>query len=327
MTVVLPNYMTARSASNAVSACNAILAHDGVVLVDACHLQFIDPFGIALLGATFHEIHERGHRVQLSGLSQSVAGYLDRMDMFEGVELVGCYAPNIHRRDRANDLVELTRLDNRRQVDDASHRLARALVGRMPGVDQNEQPDEMTGYNQADRLAEPIQYALSELLENAMTHARKHGFQNASVWVACQYYPSNNWIRMGIVDNGCGFLATLRNHPSLHHQRHLDALLIALQPRVSCNRDLRANMDSINQGVGLTTTHRIAESAGGGLTIVSGDAVHATRGQSREMADGVYWQGVAIAMEFKRDRLTEVRYRELLPPIEAQPVVNLRFEQ
>jgi anti-anti-sigma regulatory factor len=327
MSIILPSYMTARSASNAVAACNTILSRKGVVFIDAGQLQFIDPFGIALLGATFHEIHERGEHIQVSGLSQNVAGYLNRMDMFNDVELINCHAPNVNRHDRANDLVELTRLDNRRQVDEASHRLARALVGRMPGVNENEQPDEMTGYTYADRLAEPIQYALSELLENSMSHARKHGFQQANVWVACQYYPSNDWIRMGIVDNGCGFLATLRNHPSLHHPRNLDALLIALQPRVSCNRDLRANMDSINQGVGLTTTSRIAASAGGGLTIVSGEAFHSTRGQSGEMADGVYWQGVAIAMECKRDRLPDVRYRELLPPIEAHPVMNLRFEQ
>jgi anti-anti-sigma regulatory factor len=324
--IALPGFMSARSAGEAVAACNTMSALAGDVVVDTGRLKFIDPFGLALLGATFHEIHARGQAVRVVGLNNQLANYLDRMDAFAGVELVGYTAPANHRHARGDALVELTRLDNKRGVDEAAHRLAHAVVGKIPGIDPNELPDEMTGFTTAWRLEEPIQYALSELLENAMTHARKHGFQNSSVWVACQHYPSSGMIRMGIVDNGCGFLASLRNHPSLHRQQHLDAILMALQPRISCNRDLRTDMESINQGVGLTTTCRIAESAGGGLTIVSGDAMHHTLGRSGLLGDGVYWQGVAIAIEFRRARLPDVNVRNLLPPIDAQPAVNLRFE-
>lgn len=327
MPVVLPGFFCARSPYDAISTCNSISTTNGDVLIEAGPLKWIDPFGMALLGATFHQVQQRGFRVQVKGLNQDLANYLNRMDMFEGVELVDCVVPPQERHNRADALVELTRLNDRREVDDASHLLANALVGRIPEIDVDEPPDEMTGYTHADRLAEPIQYALSELLENAMTHGRKHGYRDACVWVACQYYPSKGLIRMGIVDSGCGFLATLRNHPELHQQRDLDALLLALQPRISCNRDLRANMDSINQGVGLTTTTRIAETAGGGLTIVSGNAVHDTLRQSGEFTNGLYWQGVAIAMECKRDCLPNVNFRSLLPPIDAQPVTNLRFEQ
>jgi hypothetical protein len=167
---------------------------------------------------------------------------------------------------------------------------------------------------------------LSELLENAMTHARRQGYRDACVWVASQYYPSSGMIRLGVVDNGCGFLATLRSHPDLRLETHHEAILTALRPRISCNRDLRMGMESVNQGVGLTTTCRIAEHAGGRLVIVSGNAVHGTSGESGIISGGAVWQGVAIAMECRRNKLPGIRFRELLPPYEALKPVRLRFE-
>lgn len=324
--VRLPAYLSVRSAAEAVAACRRLIDSDGDALVDATLLRFADPFGLAMLGATFHMVRDQGRAVGVRGLSAAMAGYLHRMDVFEGVELIDCAAVSGGRHDRSDALVELTRLDNQGSVDDAAFRLAKTLVGGMPGVDPDEPPDEMSGLSAFDRLVEPIQYALSELLENAMTHARRQGYRDACVWVASQYYQKSGLIRLGVVDNGCGFLATLRSHPDLRRETHHEAILTALRPRISCNRDLRLGMDSVNQGVGLTTTCRIAEHAGGRLVIVSGDAIHGTTGESGTLAGGAAWQGVAIAMECRRDRLPSIRFRELLPPYDAQIPVRLRFE-
>ncbi len=317
----LPPYLSARSATETVAACQRLLESDDAAMVDAKRLRFADPFGLAMLGATFHMVRDQGRAVGVCGLSSDMAGYLSRMDVFEGVELVGCAPRPTERHDRRDALVELTLLDKQGGVDDAAYRLATVLAGTDPG----EPPDEMSGFTAYDRLVEPIQYALSELLENAMTHARRQGFRYASVWVACQYY-RNGLIRLGVVDNGCGFLETLRAHPDLRRETHHEAILIALRPRISCNRDLRLGLDSVNQGVGLTTTSRIAGQAGGGLVIVSGNAFHSTTGGSGILGCAAEWQGVAIAMECRRDRLPNVRVRELLPPLDALTSVRLRFE-
>jgi anti-anti-sigma regulatory factor len=324
--ILLPAYLSARSAADAVIACRQLLDSEGDATVDASPLRFADPFGLAMLGATFFMVQQQERRVRVCGLNADMAGYLNRMDVFEGVELVECAPPVTGRNNRSDVLVELTRLDNHNHVDDAAYRLAKSLVGGIPGVDPDEAPDEMTGLTAFDRLVEPIQYALSELLENALTHARRQGYRDACVWVASQYYPRSGTIRLGVVDNGCGFLATLRSHPELRLETHHEAILTALRPRISCNRDLRMGMESVNQGVGLTTTCRIAEHAGGRLVIVSGDAIHGTSGESGTMSGGATWQGVAIAMECRRDRLPSIRFRELLPPYEALKPVRLRFE-
>ena len=59
-----------------------------------------------------------------------------------------------------------------------------ALVRRMPESTPNEAFDEMTGQNMADRISIPISYALTELLNNAMSHARRMHHADARVWVA-----------------------------------------------------------------------------------------------------------------------------------------------
>lgn len=325
MPVFLPAYFSAHSAKESITACWEIASDGGVVDVDASNLVFVDPFGMALLAATFYNVRRQHGAVRVHCLNAQLSGYLQRMDVFHGVELVNCAPMTGQRQNRTDTLVEVTRLEQQRDVGSAAYRLALALVGRMPVAHRDELPDAMTGYTETDRLAEPIQYALNELLENALTHARRAGFVDACVWAACQYYPSSGLVRLGVVDNGCGFLATLRGHTALHKETHLAAILAALQPRVSCNRDLGLLADSVNQGVGLTTTSRIAERAGGRLYIASGDAIHSASA-SVYLAGRASWQGVAIALECRRQKLPEVHFRELLPPLEPQLSVRLRFQ-
>ncbi len=324
--VQLPTYLSVRSATDSIVACQALLAEADDIAVDASHLCFVDPFGLAMLGATFQMLRDNGRAVEIRNLSAVMASYLQRMDLFAGANLVGIVPSNDRRNNRSDALVELTRLNQASQVEATAARVAQSLVGRIPGMNPDEAPDEMTGYSHFDRVMEPIQYALNELLENALTHARRQGCRDASVWVASQYYPSNGLIRLGVVDNGCGFLATLRTHPELSHATDHAAILLALKPRISCNRDLRAGLESVNQGVGLTTTCRIAEQAGGRLVVVSGSAVHGTQGHSGELGSSARWQGVAVALECRRARLPEIKFRELLPSYESQTEITLRFE-
>lgn len=325
LVIYLPTYLSGLSALVAASVCQQILNQDGVVDIDAQHLRFADPFGIAMLGACFHGVKARGQNIRVHNLNSNLGGYLQRMDLFNGIELIDCAPENGSRQNRGDALVELTMLSKHSEVGSVAHKLAVALVGGFADIDPNEQPDEMTGYTAYDRLVEPLQYALNELLENALTHARR-GDATASVWVASQYYPKNGLIRLGVVDNGCGFLESLRNHAALEKKRHLDAILLALRPRISCNRNLGLRSDTVNQGVGLTTSCRIAEHAGGKMILVSGNAMHNTSGSSGQSGEA-YWQGVGIAIECKRSKLSDIRFRELLPPLDDIPAVKLRFEQ
>ena len=328
--LVCQSRLTVDTPDSLVGLCGAALAANDDVLLDARTLRFADPFGLAMLGATFYMLQQRGQSVRLSGLTEAVSSYLQRMDVFTGVELVDCAPARGIRRDRRDALVELTRIDQRGDIDRAANQIADALVGRMPDIDPSEPWDEMTGQNTAGSISSPISYALSELLNNALSHARHKRHADARVWVASQYYRRSGRIQLGVVDNGCGMLESLREHAALKgYIRKTDhaAILAALHPRVSCNRDLGVFNDTVNQGVGLTTTARIAERAGGRLVVLSGAGYHDPLGRSGRLAASVRWQGVAIALECWRDALKDVRYRELMPPVDDAPPLHLRFEE
>jgi anti-anti-sigma regulatory factor len=323
--IQLPMFLTARSCRETIAVCQAIQDAEGDVAIDAGRLRFVDPFGLTLLGASFHDLQAWKQRVFVHGLTADVGGYLQRMDLFEGIELRNC-APAGRRRDRQDSLVELTCIDDRNAASDAATRLVNALIGSVPCTDRSESADEMAGGTESDRLSVLIQYLLSELLENAVTHARRAGRQNARVWIAGQYYPTKDLVRLAVTDNGCGFLTTLRDHPLLRRQTHRDAILIAMRPRVSCNRDLGIHEDTVNQGVGLTTVVRIAQAAEGRALIVSGNAYHDPTVAGGLLPEGVFWQGVAVALEISRVKLGSVRIPALLPTLGAVPPVTIRFE-
>ena len=79
---------------------------------------------------------------------------------------------------------------------------------------------------------------------------------------------------------------------------------------------------SVNEGVGLTTTVRIAKETGGSVHIVSGDALftdgdvaRAKRRDQVQPLEGA-WKGVAISATFVCQKLPAIRIDQLLPPVE-----------
>ena len=170
-----------------------------------------------------------------------------------------------------------------------------------------------------------IQYVLSELLNNALTHAQRHGFKGkARVWTAAQYYPSSDKVRLAVADTGCGLLATLKGHPQLHSDTHFAAISAALQPRISCNRNLGVREDTVNEGIGLTTVHRIVDRCVGDMLVLTGNAYQRRSGGGL-LPSNAAWQGVAIVVEIRRESLRGVRIADLLPLADAVPP-ELRFE-
>lgn len=293
--------------------------------IDGRKVNFIDPMGLTVLAALLSPICAT-RTVRMQWLSVSVASYLDRMDFFkhcpmEGVEV----APGVHRNDLKNSLVEITTVANAHETDITASRLATALTGGMTGLKRL--PVEFNrGTDEFEKYCHPIEYSLTELLDNSLTHARREGRPDAAVWVAAQYY-SEDLVRIGIADNGCGILATLSTHERLLHQTHRAAIELALEPFVSCNRHMGLYAETTNQGVGLTTTCSISQAAGGGMTIVSGNAKFATGSGGAEFKSGAFWQGVAISFVCKRAMLPFTNPSALLPELPATtvPPPDLRF--
>lgn len=338
ISVSLPKTLGVNNLESLIEALSQISASAGDVELDCTKVNFVDPLGMTVLAAVLESL-DKQRRVSMPWLSTSIAGYLERMDFFNGITVDGVNISQKRvRHDQSSNLLEITRVDNADRSEAVADRLATAVVGKVIGRSPKpisfDEPD--TEY---DQYHKPLRYALSELIENALTHARREGAFNASVWVAAQYYKdqlNGGRIQVAVVDNGCGFLATLRNHAELQEKTHTEAIRAALKLKVSCNRDIGPYGQSVNEGVGLTTTVRIAKKSGGAVHIVSGDALFADdegRGLKRrdqfQFLTGM-WKGVAISATFLCRKLPSVRIDALLPSVERSKLVEnpvvLRFD-
>lgn len=298
---------------------------EGTIEIDAQHTSWIDPYGMAVLAASISPLITAGQRVDVYWLNTDLASYLARMDFFQHCTVGGAVVPDRMRNDQRRNLVELTCVDRLQDAETVASELADAMTGKLFEADPNEPPDERTGMNRFDICGYPLRYVLKELLQNSLTHARREGRQVAKVWVASQYYPKNDQVKLAIVDNGCGLLATLKDHPQLGSKTHQGAILAALTPKVSCNRGFGRFLESENQGIGLTTAARIASAAGGSLRIVTGNGFHSTRGMTGTLGPAAFWHGCAVSFSCRRDALPAVNVQKLLPTQDA-PHVPVRYE-
>lgn len=322
--VPLPKTVGVDNLASLIEALSPIGTGAGDIELDCANVNFVDPLGMTVLAAVLEPLAKR-RRVTMLWLETRIAGYLERMDFFNGIPIEGVNIPkNRNRNNQRSKLLEITRVVDSGKSEAVTDQLATAIVGQIIGrgpkpIDFNV-PD--TEY---DQYYKPLRYVLSELLENALTHARREGARDASVWVAAQYYKdqqSSGRIQVAVVDNGCGFLATLKNHAELRAKTHAEAIRTALKPKVSCNRDMGPFGESVNEGVGLTTTVRIARATGGTVHIVSGDAIYTDseitgvkRCDQVKLLNGT-WSGVAISANFACQKLPGIRIDQLLPPVE-----------
>lgn len=279
-------------------------------------LRFIEPSGIAFLAAGLDNLLQQNKEVYFHFLSHSLASYLDRMDFFHLIPVQGVDLPNTRqRKNLQGTLCELKCLTEEHQAEAAIATFSEAITGRM---------NLSTTDDIAPRVERSIHYALSELVLNSLTHAKKDGRHNAKVWIAAQYYPQIKKVKAAVVDNGCGFLRSLNgNHAAVSQSpTHTTALSEALKERVSCNRKYINIGLSTNQGIGLTVTDRMIRQACGSIVISSGDAIYADfpynpqKRHERITSHEAPWQGVGIAFDLPRDGLLKINIPDLLPATE-----------
>lgn len=307
----LPKFITASSCKELLPIFEDIqYATDATIELDASNTVYVDPMGLCFMAAFCDRLHSQDKKVQLVNLTENLQSYLSRMNLLERCHHA---PPNIQQRnDLRNTLLEVQCLQDRDEVESTANRLSIAVVGTMPDYDPDASPDEMTGHKPHENLQNNLTYVFNELLENSLTHARRHGYETSKVWVASQYYAQHDVIKTGIVDTGCGFLRSLRPHAE-RPQNDIEAILLALEPRVSCNRDVGIMSDSYNQGVGLTVTCRMLREAQGTINLISGQGYVKDRSGDlfKKELDST-WRGVGIGLEVKREALKRLEVRRVI---------------
>lgn len=320
--IKFPSYITARNVHELFPLLCAINTRRNVeaVEIDAGSIQFVDPFGLCLLAACCDKLKQQNSRLKIVNLAPNVRSYWERMDFFRQCSHE---EPVNHRNDLSSSLLEIQCLQDRDSIDQVARSLSKVISGKLPEYSENSEPDEMTGYLPHEVVEDNLCYMFNELLENALTHGRLYGYGDSKVWVACQYYLKTDVIKVGIIDTGCGFLQTLQDRPE-KPLSDLEAIHLALQPRISCNRDVGVMPDSINQGIGLTVVHDMLQKAGGLLILMSGNAVvEISNNHSKRLLDTLNWQGTGISFEVKRGELKEQLVRDVVQQLRTtQPTPN-----
>lgn len=247
------------------------------------------------------------------------------MDVFEHCHVD--HDATRERRPRQDSLVEVRRIHEQAHIGEAAERLVQAMTGQlMEGLLDDEDPDRMRA-RPSDRLMVMLRYILVELIENALTHGRTRGFDHSCVWVAANYFPASGYVRLAFVDNGCGFLTALRDHPDVRSApSDTIAIQAALRPFVSSNRGVGILDSTSNQGIGLTISRDIAVDSQGSIRITSGSASIRHDGQGeRRRQHRIGWQGALIQAKLSRNALLDMGLAGIASRYQRAPKPKLRY--
>ena len=314
----LPRYISERSLNYVFPFIKSVRNDKSKIInINAANAKFIDPVGICLLASLCDDLKKNNRILKFHNLPDNLSSYLSRMNLLSHCGHV--YIEKHNRLDRADSLVEVSCINEQSEVDRFSQKISKCIVGGSLDFDESAPPNPMTGYKPHEQLESNLIYLFNELLENALTHGKRHGYRECKVCIASQYYPKTDSLKIGTVDNGCGFLKTLEQHQQSPNSDY-EAIELALKPYTSCNRDVGIMSDSYNEGVGLTVISRIIQQASGELTLFSGNAVNRYKGNSTKHFESKLdsWRGVGISIDVPRENLKNLLYANVVSDLRTE---------
>ena len=145
-------------------------------------------------------------------------------------------------------------------------------------------------------LSEYLEYMISEMMENVVSHARSiHGG-----FVSAQYYEKEKKVQVVIIDGGVGFLATLSQHGVTTEE---EAIQKALEKDVTGSNALSPYVNiPKHAGLGLFFLSKILEETNGNLIVISNNAVFRYPEKSYHTVETAFG-GSVIAFEIFVDKI------------------------
>jgi hypothetical protein len=324
MMVRLPRLMLGANLPQLVSIA-AELEDDGaqIVEVDATDLVTAEPVALCLLAAALARLDRRGQRAIVRNVSPRVKESLERMDV------LAPWLQEAQHQDRGPSELptQARRVPSGRDPDTIANALARAIASFVPEEDMAAILEDDPDLRRYRAVEQPIIYLMTELLGNALNHSRAGGFGHSAAWIAAQYYPAGDRVRVCVLDDGCGFLRTLRDHPKVVPKTDQAAVEAAFEPYLSCKRDVGVFSDSTHQGLGLTVCRDLCLRAEGRIQAASGRACVTNPGCDgvRREALNPGYQGAIINLEFHRRAITPNSLGEILRRYQSDENLPIRF--
>lgn len=280
---------------------------DGPIELDFTRLRFAGPGAMACIKALLARAQRRQPdiRCMVTHELQDPVRYIARMDFFTDDlrwDMPGAQFDFV-RRESAGRFMPIRNLRFLRETDPASLETVRC-------------------FNVPDRrIANTLQYALSELSDNALQHAGSA----TGAFVAAQRYPKTGEVHFTIADTG----RTIRGHLVMN-PKYADvatdqaAIETALRPFVTGTRIPRpgeGRLEYENQGLGLTVVDALAKRCGGRLYIWSGTALY--RGGIGIETMPLAWPGTIVFLNLPSQ--INVNHLDLIREIDQLKVTRTKL--
>ncbi len=305
MKITLPPRITRKFILHLLDSLNKIPEdmEGGTIHADCSAVSFADPVGLCVLYFWTKSMQKKNNTVKLENLRYAIESWAKRMHLFSMLNNLeySHRTDSLNEHDQNGNMIELMPVSDTNEVDKVSFEIANAIAHGITGISFEDDPDGMLS-SEGEAFIDFVSYMFSEIIFNSLTHGRRNGHNLSEAVVAAQYY-SSGILQIAIVDNGCGLLGTLRNHESLSEKTDHGAILSALEPRVSCNRDLAAGLNSSNQGIGLTVSTRMAVKTGGSFGIFTGNCLYGNINNRVYTQKIPEWKGTGVFFEINRSAL------------------------
>lgn len=196
---------------------------------------------IAALGSTVAY-----EKITIDDITATSGHYLARMGLFE---ILGKKSPfSIEEHESAGRFIPITQIKSPAEQ-------SRFITDMIPLL------------HLSPHQADPIKYTVGELVRNVLEHARV----KSGAFVAAQYYPNANMVRLGICDTGIGIKQSINY--SWPADTDLDAIKLALTPGIS-GTTRREGGTGENAGAGLFFIKSMAMVARDYFIIYSGTGLY-----------------------------------------------------
>lgn len=261
-----------------------------------------------------------GRDVRVIGLSRQFKQQLERLDILSR----SLHLAESKKNTGYQGTLHAYRVKTESEGNEIGNRIARSIAALIPS--SRPALSALDPVERNDSLVFPIAYIFTELIDNGMRHGRGRGYPHASVWLSAQYHSPNGLIRLAVIDDGCGFLATFQGREDLKLKSHAEAVRAAFLPFTSSKRDVGLFSDAQHQGLGLTICRDLARRAEGDVTVVTGNSWMTSPGVEREKSrTAPFWQGSALSVELRLPALNVVNFFEITSRYNPDPNLRLRY--
>jgi signal transduction histidine kinase len=318
--IELPPLLLTANIASVLKICGQIDAAADPVICDAARLVVAEPMALCALVVTLSRMQRIGRNVQVVGLSRQFKQYLESLDLLAG----SLHLAEGDRNTGYQETLHAYRVKSEQHGNEVGNKIATEIASLIPS--QQPATSALEPHPRINSVFYPLAYIFTELIDNAMRHGRGRGFNHASVCLCAQYHPPRGLIRLAVVDDGCGFLATFQDRSDIRAKSHAEAIRTGFKPYTSSKRDVGLFSDTQHQGLGLTICRDLALRSEGNVAVVSGNSwITNPEAHDEQSRIAPFWRGAALSVELRLPALNTVNFFEITSRYNPDPNLPIRF--